>query len=93
MVCIPVSFEQSQVEARSTRDLPKEWNARPYTVASQRIGDAWVRENQSLVLKVPSVVVPPEHNYLINPRHPDADTLIIGDPEPLDADPLLTEDE
>ena len=35
------------------------------------IGDEFVKQNQSLILKVPSVVVNEEHNYLINPLHPD----------------------
>lgn len=33
-------------------------------------GDTWVEEQRSLVLKVPSVVLPMSFNYLINPRHP-----------------------
>jgi len=34
-------------------------------------GDAWVRAQQSAVLKVRSVVVPESYNYLLNPHHPD----------------------
>ncbi|MBC7946431.1 MAG: RES family NAD+ phosphorylase [Chitinophagaceae bacterium] len=34
------------------------------------IGDAFITEKQSLLLKVPSVIVPEEHNLLINPAHP-----------------------
>lgn len=33
-------------------------------------GDAWVNEQRSLTLKVPSVVLPMSYNYLINPNHP-----------------------
>ena len=38
---------------------------------TQWIGDQFVSENQSLILKVPSAIVPQEHNYLINPLHAD----------------------
>lgn len=35
------------------------------------IGDNWLKQNTSLLLKVPSIVIPEEFNYLINPLHPD----------------------
>lgn len=53
-------------------DLPKNWNAKPPILATQYIGDDFVLGGQAAVLKVPSSIVPPESNYLINPQHPDA---------------------
>ncbi|MGH8093732.1 MAG: RES family NAD+ phosphorylase [Chthoniobacterales bacterium] len=50
--------------------LPKEWDAEPTVAASREVGDRWVTEQRSVVLLVPSVVVPVEQNALINPRHP-----------------------
>ena len=35
-------------------------------------GPAWLAAKTSALLVVPSVVVPPEDNILINPLHPDA---------------------
>lgn len=35
-------------------------------------GDNWAREARSVVLKVPSVVVPLSDNYVVNPHHPHA---------------------
>jgi hypothetical protein len=35
-------------------------------------GTAWAESRRSLIAEVPSVVVPAEHNVLINPRHADA---------------------
>jgi RES domain-containing protein len=35
------------------------------------IGDNWLKKNTTLLLKVPSVVIPEEFNYLINPLHKD----------------------
>lgn len=88
-VCIPVVFDEDRVVACKASDLPDSWDARPYVPASQEIGDRWVDNEESLVLRVPSVVVPREHNYLINPEHPDIDELDIGEPEPLDPDPRI----
>jgi RES domain-containing protein len=78
-VCIPVTFEETFVEAHDADSLPKGWDARPYRHASQDFGDRWLREQRSLVLCVPSVVVPQEYNYLINPSHPDMGAVEIGD--------------
>jgi RES domain-containing protein len=36
-----------------------------------QIGDKWVRETRSVVLAVPSAIVPAERNFLLNPAHPD----------------------
>lgn len=91
-VCLPVRFDEAQVLVRDEDDLPEGWDARPYGPASQKIGDAWVCSQASLVLRVPSIVVPREYNYLINPRHPDASDLEIGKPELLDLDPRILSD-
>jgi RES domain-containing protein len=37
----------------------------------QFYGSEWYKNKQSLVLKVPSVIVPQEFNYVINTEHPD----------------------
>lgn len=47
------------------------WNAIPAGKVSLDAGDAWLASSASLVLLVPSVVVPEECNVLLNPRHPD----------------------
>ena len=90
-VCIPAVFDEDQVVVCKENDLPDVWDVRPYAPASQRIGDQWVADEESLVLRVPSVVVPREHNYLINPHHPDIGDLEIGEPEPLKPDPRILE--
>ena len=51
--------------------LPGGWDAVPAGMASRTTGDAWVASNSSALLLVPSVIVPDEHNVLINPEHPD----------------------
>ena len=33
------------------------------------IGDNWIKSNSSFLLKVPSIVIPEEYNYLVNPLH------------------------
>ena len=57
--------------------LPDDWDADNLdwsvgSAASQCIGDDWLARGASLLLRVPSVVVPVGWNYLLNPAHPDA---------------------
>jgi len=60
-------------------DLPEDWNANPPTITTQTIGDDFVYQNESAILKVPSSIVPQEFNYLINPNHPDVKKIkVIG---------------
>jgi len=51
------------------------WDALPHGRISLDAGDDWVAENASLLCCVPSVIVPREHNVLINPRHGDVGKL------------------
>lgn len=46
------------------------WDAEPAGIVSLEAGTGWARSVASLLLKVPSVVVPEETNVLINPAHP-----------------------
>ncbi len=54
------------------QDLPKNWDAKPPRLDTQYIGDDFVKDNDAAILRVPSSIVTPEFNYLINPRHPDS---------------------
>ena len=48
------------------------WKAIPAGTASERAGSEWLRSLRSVILLVPSVIVPEESCVLINPTHPDA---------------------
>ncbi|MDR9365905.1 MAG: RES family NAD+ phosphorylase [Balneolaceae bacterium] len=62
---------ESLVDSSLMTDLPDRWNQIPYGHASQNFGDDWLSSSEGLALKIPSVVVPIEHNYVLNPNHPD----------------------
>jgi RES domain-containing protein len=53
-------------------DLPPAWAATPAGRSSVEVGSTWLSATSSLVLLVPSVIVPEERIALINPRHPGA---------------------
>jgi RES domain-containing protein len=60
--------------------LPKDWTQEPPPLSLQRVGDNWVKSGASVILGVPSVIIPEELNYLINPRHPYFTKLKIEEP-------------
>ena len=68
---IEVQFPDPLVEDFPESGLPPDWQAHPPVHESRAIGDRWIMEDRSAVLRVPSAVVPTESNYLLNPRNPD----------------------
>ncbi len=59
--------------------LPASWEKAPSL--TQEIGDQWVQDGKSLLLRVPSAIVVNEYNFLINSRHPEAVKLKMVDTE------------
>lgn len=84
-----VSFDEALLEDLRIASLPAEWNSEPPTAASQSLGDAWVLAAKSPVLAVPSVIVPEERNYVLNPSHPRFPEVQIGAPVVCSVDPRL----
>lgn len=53
------------------KDLPDEWDAWIPAPATRILGDTFLAEQKHLLLQVPSVLMPEEFNYVINPLHSD----------------------
>ena len=51
--------------------LPKGWDSRDQLTGTQQTGDLFMQKQKSLLLAVPSVLMPEEWNYVLNPLHPD----------------------
>lgn len=79
-VLFGIEVDESLVTNLDRSVLPKNWKKDPAPLKAQAIGDAWAKGFESVVLSVPSVLVPSESNFLINPRHPDFSKLSIGRP-------------
>lgn len=65
---IPDSLKMETID---TADLPVEWKDKIIPVSLQQLGTDWANHAKSAVLKVPSVVIEHEWNYVLNPVHPD----------------------
>ncbi len=79
-VAIPVTIEERLIMRLDAAKVPKNWRVYPAPRATRLLGDEWIVEQKSAVLQMPSVIVPTESNYLLNPLHPDFKSLIIGAP-------------
>lgn len=66
--------------------LPADWREEPPPDDCKVLGSAWAERGDTAILRVPSVIVPHEHNWLLNPRHPDFGRIAIGAPEPFGFD-------
>jgi RES domain-containing protein len=88
-VVFEITFEASRVKTIDAARLPRSWRRSPAPASVQRLGDVWAASGASAVLKVPSVIVPNEWNYLLNPGHVDFAKITIGPKQPIKFDPRL----
>jgi RES domain-containing protein len=86
-LAIPVEFDDALVE--KVVGLPANWTEQPPPATTQGLGDLWARQARSAVLELPSVIVPGEPNYLLNPAHRDFKRITLGRPEPFSFDSRL----
>ena len=89
-VLFEVAIEESLVTQVERSQLPRDWRADPPPEKVRALGDEWALGAVSAVLRVPSVLVPGEDNFLLNPRHANFPKLRIGKPAPFEFDPRLT---
>ncbi|KQC12762.1 MAG: hypothetical protein APR63_10400 [Desulfuromonas sp. SDB] len=59
------------IEELSVKSLPRDWKTYPPSLKLNQIGSKWVNRRNTLLLKVPSVIVKGEFNFIINPVHPE----------------------
>lgn len=70
MLIIELSIEESDIKTIRQEELPVKWRLVKSYPALQEIGSAWYQSLETLILKIPSAVIPQEFNYLINTHHP-----------------------
>lgn len=58
-----------------TAGLKEEWTND--TAFTRELGDGWLAKTESLLLRVPSAIIPDAFNVLVNPRHEDAKRMLI----------------
>lgn len=78
--------DDASVKLVEAADLPADWFSLPYPPELATITQAWIREGQHWLMRVPSAQSPTEYNYLLNPLHPEHQQLRIVSiaPHPFD---------
>lgn len=80
---IPDTIKMEVIESTS---LKKDWQTINNYVYCQSLGSKWLDELKCAILKVPSVIIKKENNYLINPNHPDFSKIKLTSNEDFDFD-------
>src|SRR5574338_437508 len=66
-----------RIETLDKNKLSPGWDAPDTRPLTKKLGDKFLRSKSSLLLSVPSVLMPEENNYLVNTVHPDMKKLKI----------------
>lgn len=75
----------------SLPSLPGNWQERPVPVSTMDFGTPFLASATYLVLAFPSVIIPQEMNYLINPLHPDINQITVLEQKDFVFDPGIKE--
>jgi len=71
LLVISIDLTEAEHQKIQLDQLPNNWrNLQAYSQL-QLIGSNWYKAQNSLLLEVPSAVIPQESNYIINTEHPD----------------------
>jgi RES domain-containing protein len=90
LVAIPVDIpEDIATESVDLKTLPADWRSFPPSPALATIGEQWARASRTAVLSVPSVVIPHERNFVLNPVHREFAQISMGRLEPFSFDPRM----
>ncbi|MHB1744955.1 MAG: RES family NAD+ phosphorylase [Acidobacteriaceae bacterium] len=81
---VPPTFTLLRIEGPNVKipvikrgNLPQDWRANQETTRNQ--GTTWLRKNGSVLLQVPSAIVPETTNFVFNPSHVDAAKFLIAE--------------
>lgn len=87
LVYFRLEIPNNIIKAVELNDLPLNWRSVPPINTTKDFGTQWVKEGRSAILRVPSVIIPIEYNFVLNPHHPDFKSSIkIDDPKPFSYD-------
>lgn len=67
---VALEIPDESIQELKAADLPENWRESPPPDILKAFGNKFIVQGKFLMLKVPSVLVPDESNYLLNPAHP-----------------------
>jgi len=60
------------IQELSVADLPGDWRVSPAPASAKDLGSKLLKKMEVAIIKIPSIIIPEEFNYILNPSHPDA---------------------
>jgi RES domain-containing protein len=87
--CMITIEAPDSIDELNINTLPKNWNEYPEQNILKQVGNRFLQQNKQLLLKVPSVLVNEEFNYLMNPLHKLATSVKIITKKPFSFDERL----
>ncbi|MCG8307669.1 MAG: RES family NAD+ phosphorylase [Cytophagales bacterium] len=73
---LKIEVQGTDILTISARDLPAEWNTLAYKNSVRKFGSDIMARDKPLGFWVPSVVIPEEHNLILNPQFPNYHSLV-----------------
>lgn len=89
MTALPLNMMMLRVEVPDTLKIEEVDSLPADPKALRQIGDEWLDNNETVALRVPSVLVPRQWNLLINPMHPLFPAIQIVEKKPFAFDSRL----
>lgn len=69
------------VETLAAEKLPANWRQQPPPESTRRLGSEWIVRGTAVALRMPSVFIPEDWSFLVNPAHPDFPRIKISKPQ------------
>ncbi|WP_018613563.1 RES family NAD+ phosphorylase [Segetibacter koreensis] len=76
-----IQIPESSILELTIAELPGDWRASPAPSSTREFGTQLLKKANFPVIKIPSAIIPEEHNFLLNPLHKDSSTFSIIDVE------------
>jgi RES domain-containing protein len=89
IIKIDDSMKVIEISIEKLQGINDRWHKVINYPITQEIGDNWLRNRESPILKVPSAIIDLEYNYLLNPDHADFSKIEIVSVSKFTFDPRL----
>lgn len=71
VMVISIADDDYLMKQIQIKTLPSDWRSFSAYSILQKIGSDWYNSRESVVLRIPSAIIPLEYNFIINTEHPD----------------------
>ncbi|WP_313677442.1 RES family NAD+ phosphorylase [Pantoea vagans] len=71
-----IDVPDALIQTVDISELPANWADEDVPAELADYGDAWCSACDAVALRVPSALSPTEHNYLLNPEHPEFSRIV-----------------